>query len=71
MIDFVLPEPAIKEYTIFAVATMALMVPDAIQDGEWYGSPMAAAAVADQMSFEMNDGPYKVYEVTIKEMQND
>lgn len=59
------------DYKIYVVAPTEQLVPNAIEDGEWYGSPMGAAATADQLSFEMNDGPYKIYEVSIKELEND
>jgi hypothetical protein len=57
----------VSDYTIYAVATDERMVPNAIEDGEWYGWPMPAEATADQLTHCMNDGPYKVFEVTIKE----
>jgi hypothetical protein len=57
-----------SDYTIYAVACAEQLVPNAIEDGDWFGSLMAAFSTADQMSFEMNDGPYKVYEVVIREL---
>lgn len=56
-----------NDYMIYAVATAEQMVPNAIEDGEWYGSLMAAQATADQLSYCNTDGPYKVYSVTIRE----
>lgn len=55
------------DYTIYAVASDERMVPNAIEDGEWYGSLMAAEAAADQLTHTMTDGPYKAFIVTIKE----
>lgn len=55
------------DYTIYAVASAEQLVPNAIEDGEWYGSLMAAQATAAQLSDYNTDGPYKVYSVTIRE----
>lgn len=53
---------------IFAVATSEKMVPNAIEDEEWYATPEAAKAVAEQLTHTNTDGPYKVYEVSIREI---
>lgn len=55
------------DYTIYAVASAEQLVPNAIEDSEWYGSLMAAQATAAQLSDYNTDEPYKVYSVTIRE----
>ena len=57
-------------FVLDAVYVPAMSIDHALivmEQGDWYSSPMAAAAVADQYKVERSS-PYKVFSVTFKEM---